>query len=85
MFITSFLSRQEVRPTSCRDQQQDGFQVARAKVTIQSRGQSVKYQTCFDILLIHRDKPDPKDSVNIALDPQKIPSYRQVGSSGTPP
>ena len=29
--------------------------------------------------------PTLTNSVNFAPDPQKIPSYRQVGSSGTPP
>ena len=34
-------------PTSCRDPQQEGFKVGRAKVRTQSWGGSVKYQTCL--------------------------------------
>ena len=72
-----------------RDTQQDGYHLGGAEVQIESRGWSLKYQTCLIFCWINGqvDKLQPilTDSVNIAPDPRKIQSYRQDGASGTPP
>ena len=52
IFLQCLLKKQEVFVTSRKDPQQDGYQVGRAKVLIESQGGVVRY-----ILPIHRDKP----------------------------
>ena len=55
--------------TSCKDSQQDGFQVSRTSVRIQSHGGLVKYQTCLILGWLRQCgklQPTLTDSVNIA-------------------
>ena len=67
--------RRKVCPTSCRDKQQDGCEVGRAKVCY------------FADPLWQAGKLQPilTDTVNIAPDPPKIHSYRQDGSRWNTP